>query len=373
MTKARSNATANAAKGDLTVGNGTNLSGVLGVGANGDTIVADSSTATGLRYQGSQAAGKNIIINGNFDIWQRGTTFNGTADGQYIADRWTALRVATTANLNVTRDTLVPNSNSEYSLKFQQVTTGSTSISEYAARQFIEQNNVLPVLGKSAVVSFWYRSNRTGSHGIRIYAGYNTGGGDQTTTFTVNAADTWEYKTVVTTAFSTVTAPSAGAVEKGAFLDIGFTVNGTGFSSLSANDYFQITQVQLELGTTATTFSRAGGTIQGELAACQRYYFRTQTGIGSGYFGVTVAGSSTTTYPNVIMKQTMRSSPTSIDFSGLRWQAINAAANITGAFISDATPENVILNCTTTGATTGVMNYFSGQSNTAFIGFSAEL
>jgi hypothetical protein len=50
MTKARSNATANAAKGDLTVGSGTNLSGVLGVGSNGDTIVADSSTPTGLKW-----------------------------------------------------------------------------------------------------------------------------------------------------------------------------------------------------------------------------------------------------------------------------------------------------------------------------------
>jgi hypothetical protein len=50
MTKAISNATANAAKGDLTVGSGTNLSSVLGVGSNGDTIVADSSTATGLKW-----------------------------------------------------------------------------------------------------------------------------------------------------------------------------------------------------------------------------------------------------------------------------------------------------------------------------------
>jgi hypothetical protein len=50
MTKARSNAVANAAKGDLTVGNGTNLSGILAVGSNGDTLVADSSTATGLKW-----------------------------------------------------------------------------------------------------------------------------------------------------------------------------------------------------------------------------------------------------------------------------------------------------------------------------------
>ncbi len=73
MTKARSNAVAEAAKGDLSVGSGTNLAGILAVGNNGETLVADSSTSTGLRYQGSQAAAKNYLINGAMDFWQRGT------------------------------------------------------------------------------------------------------------------------------------------------------------------------------------------------------------------------------------------------------------------------------------------------------------
>jgi hypothetical protein len=131
--------------------------------------------------------------------------------------------------------------------------------------------------------------------------------------------------------------------------------------------------VQLEIGNVATPFSRAGGSIQGELAACQRYYFRTQTGTGYPYMGVTVAGSSTTTYANIIHKVTMRSTPTSVDFSAIRWQAINNSGNISSASISDATPENTLLVCGTTGATTAQMNYVIGQTTSGYIGISAEL
>jgi len=323
----------------------------------------------------SIAAAKNCIINGGSDIWQRGTTFTSFGSLQYAADRWSASTAGTTINLTVTQQTSVPNTRSQYSQRYMQVTTGATSLTEYCARQFIEQANVLQLHGKTAVLSFWYRSNKTGTHGARIYAGYNTGGGDNVVPFTVSLADTWEFKTIAVSAFSTVTANSAAFNAAGAIVDLGFRVGGAGagFTSVSANDYFQFTQVQLELGSTATSFSRASGTIQGELGACQRYYFRTQTGTNAGYFGVTVAGSSTTTYANVIMKQTMRTTPTSVDFSGLKWQSINNSGNITAASISDATPENVLLVCTTTGATAGAMNYLSGQSNTAYVGYSAEL
>ena len=243
----------------------------LAVGNSGEQLVADSSTSTGLRYQAPKT--NNVIINGNLDIWQRGTSFTSVIPaGQYLADRWTATHGGTNVSMTVTQDTAVPNPNSEYSIKYQQITTGATSLTEFSSRQFIEQNNILPLLGKACVVSFWYRSNKTGSHGIRIFGAYNTGGTDQATTFTVNAADTWEYKTLTVTAFSGVSAPSASPTASGALLDIGFRVQGAGFTTLSANDYFQFTQVQLEVGSVATPFARAGGTIQGELAAAQRYY-----------------------------------------------------------------------------------------------------
>ena len=73
-------------KGDLYTYSTTNDR--LAVGNNGETLVADSSATTGLRYQGNFAAGKNKFINGDFGIWQRGTSFSNPSDGAYTADRF---------------------------------------------------------------------------------------------------------------------------------------------------------------------------------------------------------------------------------------------------------------------------------------------
>jgi hypothetical protein len=226
--------------------------------------------------------------------------------------------------------------------------------------------DVNTLAGQTATFSFYAKVN-TGTQSITPRYVQDFGSGGSATVVTNMTAQTlttsWQRFTIT----STIPSVSGKTIGTSSYLRIDL------LAATSGTLTYQVANIQLEASNTATAFQTATGTLQGELAACQRYYFRTQTGTNAGYFGVTVAGSATTTYANVIMKQTMRTSPTSIDFSGLRWQAITSSGNITNATISDATPENVILNCTTTGATAAVMNYFSGQSNTAYVGFSAEL
>ena len=335
---------------------------------NGTINLLQTST---LSYQ----AAKNPVINGNFDIWQRGTSFAAAVDTAFCADRWQTTRDGTTVNLTASQDTSVPNKNAKYSLKFQQVTTGATSLVQYAARQLIENSNILPLLGKSVTLSFWYRSNKTGSHGYRVLGNYNTGGTDQASTFTVSVADTWEYKTIAITAFSAVSAVSASPTATGGLVDIGFRVNGQGFTTLSTNDYFQISQVQLELGSTATTFSRAGGTIQGELSACQRYYLQNNTGIQDVVGGA--ATSTTVGKFHICLPVQMRTTPTS-----LVTQNLSVQRNSTGAVYSSgtwtlpyATTQTVELAYTHGSAvfTAGDTLLFYGNNANSYYGINAEL
>ena len=75
-------------KGDLFTF--TTVDARLAVGNNGETLVADSSTSTGLRYQGNYAAGLNLLINGDLGINQRNFTSNTTAVFNF--DRWSQLQ-----------------------------------------------------------------------------------------------------------------------------------------------------------------------------------------------------------------------------------------------------------------------------------------
>jgi hypothetical protein len=362
------------AKGSIAAATGASTPANLSVGNNGETLVADSSTSTGLRYQVPKT--NNVIVNGNLDWWQRGTSFTSVAS-TYTADRWTCSNVGTGVSLTVTQDTSVPNPNSKYSIKYQQVTTSASAITEYCGRQFIEQSNILPLLGKTCVLSFWYKSNKTGSHGVRIYGSYNTGGADQITTFTVSVADTWEYKTVSVTAFAAVSAPSATATSSGAIVDLGFRVNTAGFTTLSANDYFQFDQVQLEVGSVATPFARAGGTIQGELSAAQRYYYRSTSSAGSqtaiGITGITNSTTNLVGYFNPPVP--MRVTPTAVEFSSIGTQTTGSGLTAISAvaIVNESTNSSVSMNMTSSGFTANLFGLVRGTTGTGYIGLSAEL
>jgi hypothetical protein len=313
---------------------------------------ADTQTASGGPVS-PNIAGKNAVINGGMDIWQRGTTFTATANLTYLADRWLN---TTGSTLTVTRDTDVPTSPYfQYSMKM--VGSSDNSVSTR-----LESANTIPLAGQTVTLSFYAkRTSGTGALDVRFYY--------------PSATDNFTTVTQIGSTSVVSASPSSSWVRYQVSVAIGTNIT-TGLQVLINNTGASttfITGVQLELGTTATPFSRAGGTIQGELAACQRYYFRTQTGTGTPYICNTVAGSSTTTYANLIHKVTMRSSPTSVEFSAIKWQAINNSGNITAASISDATPENTLFVCTTTGATAGAMNYVIGQTTAGYMAVSAEL
>ena len=293
----------------------------LAVGADGTTLVANSAAATGLSYQPLNSAGKNAIINGGMDIWQRGTsgTANSVSAGTgYNADRWQnfASGTAITVARQVTSDTTnLPSI--QYCSRVQR-NSGQTSTQVIYNVQTAETLNSIPLVGKQVTLSFYARaganfSAASNTLGFQIY--YGTGTDQNIFSFTGSATALSSSGTLTTTwqRFQATGTISTTATELA--VSIFYTPTGTA----GTNDYYEVTGVQLELGSVATTFSRAGGTFQGELSAAQRYYQKSYSQgtapgtIGlNGDFGLLLYGAiaSGKNYLSVPLPVIMRAAPT---------------------------------------------------------------
>jgi hypothetical protein len=333
----------------------------LAVGANGETLVADSSTSTGLRYQGHIEAGKNALINGGMDIWQRGTS--SSTNLTYIADRWFQYYSAGTATFS-RESTIVP-TGSQYSMKIAQATASAT----ITVNQAIETLNAVQFAGQTISVSMMcYASTSTG---MQIQVGYST-------STDVGPLGTWTNITASSGGAATVT--NAWQKMIGTYA-IPSTAKSLYISlyiptlTATTNAYFG--QAMMELGSVPTQFSRTGGTIQGELAACQRYYWRTaNSGVtnanlgGNGFTYSTTAGAYWVNNPVA-----MRIVPSAVDAANLRVYDITGTGSFTAtATIStDSTTINGVINFAVTGATANRVVRLDANTTGGYLGFSAEL
>jgi len=196
-------------------------------------------------------AAKNVLINGNMDIWQRGTT--GFTTG-YTADRWLIGGTQT-----VSQSTDVPYSGAKYSMD-----TVSTGANYNIIKQRIESFNSETLIAGTATISFWAKS-LSGTNTLNVAFYYATAVDNFASQTYINTVGFGVPSTSWTFYSGQVTLPSA-ALSNGIEIQI--------YRDNSVANEFKLSQVQFENGSTATAFSRAGGTIQGELAACQRYFYQ---------------------------------------------------------------------------------------------------
>lgn len=237
---------------------------------------------------------KNYIINGDMRLAQRGTSFPAIVTSQYSLDQWVYAKSGAMVH-TVSQDTDVPTF-AQAGYLFQNslrlnLTTPDDSIAagdHCVIQQYIEGFNFANIAQKPFTLSFWVKATLAGTRCINI----RNLGDDRSIIkeYTINAPNTWEKKTL-----TFVASPSAGSwnYTNGVGLKVSWTlVSGTTFqtspdswqtgvflstsnqvnSVATGNTDFRITGVMLNEGVAATPFKLFGEDVEGELAACQRYY-----------------------------------------------------------------------------------------------------
>jgi hypothetical protein len=265
---------------------------------------------------------KNRIINGGMVIDQRnaGASVTPTADGTYTLDRWQA-GLTVSSKFSLQQSSTAPSGFSNSLLVTSLAATSLGAGDYYMLNQRIEGFNTADLgwgtaSAATVTLSFWIRSSLTGTFGGSLSnSAFNR---SYPFTYTVNAANTWEQKTVTIagdTAGTWVGATNGIGMRVYFGFGVGTTYSGTagawtGSGLMSATGAtsvvgtngatFYITGVQLEKGSTATSFDyRPYGT---ELALCQRYYQTMYVGI--------IASSGVQTGHNFNYMVPMRAAPT---------------------------------------------------------------
>ena len=304
----------------------------------------------GNAYSDGALSNRNLIINGEFLISQRGSYTSATSlsNNTYYLDRF--------INRNGVAGTIQQTSNmptGETGKSVKMLTTASGT-AQFVLEQFIEPQTWMT--SKTYTASCWIKSNsdkcsltliNNGNFADRVS---HTGGGD------------WEKITLTFNIGSTLTDFR---------LRIGLSQGGN--TAISSGDYFEFTQLQLEVGDTATPFEHTS--YGDQLQKCQRFYYKHAENNAS-YVGVGWVYSPSTVYLNVDFPVTMRTTPTAIysNTTGAYVFYVNGSGNSVATFSNGNGTDTgmTLINATTvSGFTAGTAGGWYAPSG--LIAFDAEL
>jgi hypothetical protein len=315
-------------------------------------------------------AGKNKIINGDFGIWQRGTTFSAISAGQYTSDRW-LFQNNGTGTATITRETFTPGAapvagyESQYFIQMATNSVGTSTVFDFAQR--IE--NVTTFANQTITISFWAKADSARTISPIYTQGFGTGGSSTVNTFgsAITLTTSWARYTQ-TIAIPSIAGKTIGTSSLFAILLRTVPASGAVVS---------LWGVQAEYGSKATPFQTASGNSpQGELAMCQRYYFRTTTGVTNQLIGAGIATTATTASVYVVPPVTMRVAPTSVDAANLATSDLTAFTNAVTAptTIAFSTVNNVRIDLAGgSGMTAKTPIVLQTNGTAGYLGLSAEL
>jgi len=320
------------------------------------------------------AAGKNKIINGDFNINQRGFS-SVTTSGTYTFDRFVTNFSGGTVTF--TPQTFTPGAapvSGYEATNFLQIVTSGQSASNYASiGQKIE--NVRTFAGQTVTLSFWAKAT-SGTPRIGWYALQNFGSGGSSAAaayagYTGNLSSSWA-RYSITYAVPSISGKTIGTSSS---LDNYLMVSdGAGTQGIQ-NNTFQIWGVQIENGSTASDFQTATGTLQGELAACQRYYYRNTTNTAYGLFANGSAYSTTGAEILYNVPVQLRVGPSAIEFSNVGLSDGLAVTAVTGLTSLQNAKTTGILGATVASGLTQFRPYslLANNNTSAYVAWVAEL
>ena len=288
---------------------------------------------------------RNILINGDFQIFQRATSATNPGGGYDTADRWRSSQNSSgLGNYTAEQSTDTPDGfGFSYKLTKSGATTISSGMSAYI-QQYIEGQNVQHLAygsssAKKVTASFHVKSSVTGTYGVRL--GDGEAGKHNVQTFTISSANTWEKKVLT---FNGDTA-TALANDNSAEFDFAIVLGaGSNYQTSSTNTWasgdklstssqtqwpetdgatFFMTGIQLEVGDTATEFEHMSR--HEMLLLCERYY---QVYIAAAQEWIyNESGNATHKWWQSPIKVPMRANPTTSDDGGFTGAAFGGAVS----------------------------------------------
>ena len=344
---------------------------------------------------------KNRLINGDMRIDQRnaGASVTPTVTTTYTLDRWvTYLSQASKFSVQQNAASVTPPVGFTKYLGCTSASAYSVLTADYfVVAQPIEGQNVADLAWGTAnaatvTLSFWVRSSLTGTFGGALS---NTSTRSYPFTYTINSSNTWEQKSITIAGDTTGTWLTTNATGISVYFSLGAGatysstagtwaagnyVSATGATSVvgTSGATFYITGVQLEKGSTATSFDyRPYGT---ELSLCQRYYYRQVATATGARMGLGQSTSTTLVIGYTSFPVTMRTSPTALEQTGTAANYLltnSAGANVACSTVpifnsADTFQANTVFNVAS-GLAAGNASFYVASAANIYLGWSAEL
>lgn len=322
----------------------------INTGTEDAKIVTPKAIADSYLANGYSSIHRQAIINGNFDVWQRGTSFTDFSTTKYTADRWTSYCANTATTISRQDGTGV--SGSQYCIRLQR-TVGNTGTDMWTLNHGLETTDSIKFRGKKLTLSFYARAGANYSASTISSTIYSGKGTDQSPwSFTTDTSIGGCDNTITTTwtKFSvTTTNVVASDVTQ---LRIAFARSSSG--TAGAADYCEIAQVQLCAGDVALPFMPKS--FEEELRDCRRY-----CKILRGEFNVGFYQDANTILFPITFEPEMRSgdySKTILGTAGTDIRVMYNASAISGFAFSIENMSSSAFRIVATKTSHGLTNYF---------------